>query len=49
MHNHTYILIAATLAEAIIYAGQTFYEQKNLMMFIAGKDLNALREVIQND
>ena len=48
MHNYTYILIVATLAEAIIYAGQAFYEQKDLMMFIAGKDLNALHEVIQN-
>ena len=48
MHNYTYILIVATLTEAIIYAGQAFYEQKDLMMFIAGKDLNALHEVIQN-
>ena len=41
--------IVAPIAEATIYAGQVFYEQKDLMIFTAGKDLNALREVIQND
>ena len=33
------------IPEATVYAGQVFYERKNLMRFIAAKDLNALRKV----
>ena len=34
------------IPEATVYAGQVFYEQKNIMRFTAARDLNALRQVI---
>ena len=33
------------IPEATVYAGQVFYEQINLLIFTAAKDLNALRKV----
>ena len=49
---YTYTVVpdhSTGIPEATVYACQVFYEQINLMIFTAGKDLNALREVIQND
>ena len=38
-------VVLTGIPEAIIYAGQVFYENKNLMRFTAARDLNALYRV----
>ena len=45
---YTFIVVpdhSTGIPEATVYAGQVFYERKNLMRFTAAKDLNALRKV----